>query len=180
LIILILKSRNIEQLLAKSITEYLVPSLSKNDIKNFLENRYNSERYSLYGFIAKNNLKYNICKHINYLLCDIPSLCNVFISYRQYIDYGILYYIIEYNFSLLYIYQISYFQFNIDAKYLYLYIEDWTFIEFDRLNIMIWSDNNGLIMDNYVFSLSEKKYIYYHLYKKCIRPFFRHIYSITY
>jgi hypothetical protein len=175
LILLILKSRNIEKFLAKSITEYLVPTLSKDKIKKFLDNSYSTEIYSLYNFLSKNNLKYRIFPHLNCLLYNMSSFSTVFISYHKYNDNGKIYYNIEYRINLFYIYYIDYFQFNIRNENLYLYIEDWTFIEFDRLNTMIYNDNCGILMDNYVFSSHIKKYIYYQIYKKCIRPFIRNI-----
>lgn len=172
LILLILKSRNIENFLAKSITEYLIPyRLYIDNIKKILHNGYSSEIYSLQRFLAKNNLKYNLFPYINSLLYNMKSISTIFISYCKYLDNGKIYYNIQYNINLFYVYYIDYFQFNISNEDLHLYIEDLTFIQFNKLNIIIWCENYGSLMDNYVFSSSIKKYIYYQLYKKCLRPF---------
>lgn len=175
LILLILRSRNIENFLAKSITEYIVPyRLPIDNVAKILYYGYSSEIYSLHRFLAKNNLKYSIFPYINPLLYNMSSISTVFISYHKYYDNtnNKIYYNIEYNINLFYIYYIEYFQFNLDNENLYLYLNDLTFIEFDTINMMIWNDNSGILMDNYVFSSSIKKYIYYQIYKKCIRPFF--------
>jgi len=177
LILLILKSHNIEIFLAKSITEYLVPTVSKDQFTIFLNNGYNMEIYSLYRFLSKQNLKYRLFPHLNCLLYNVPFFSTVFISYHKYNDNSKICYNIEYHINLFYIYYIDKFQFNINSENLHLYIEDLTFIEFDRLNIMIWSDNFGFLMDDFIFSCPKKKYIYYQIYKKCIRPFIKNVLS---
>lgn len=189
LINLILKNRKIDLSLSKDITIYLRPNLCKSEINEFLDKNTFFEKINLYAFFSKYNLKYKLFNklmsvyNLNILLnqvYDSTPYLNVTISYKRYKkDNDIYLYDICYSVGILSFLEIIYFKFNLYSNNFNSYLEIKNFNNFDKNCILLYNDNIGLLMDDYIFSSPIKKYLYYYIFKKCVLPFVKYIYYIN-
>jgi len=188
LINLILKNKNIDLSISKYITVYLKPIICKYEIHTFLDKNAFFEKINIYDFFSKYNLKYKIFNKListynlnflsNKLYCS--NYLNVTISYRRYKkDNDIYFYDISYSFEILYFLEITYFKFNLYSNNFNSYLKINKFNDFDKSCILLYNNNIGLLMDDYMFSSPIKKYLYYYLFKKCLLPFIKYIYHLS-
>jgi len=190
LINLLLKERNIEKSIANEITQFLKPCIYKYDIDEILNKNLLFEKCNIYNFFAKYNLKYTLF----YKLFDklIPtflsnsilsknngiSLINIEIVYKRYKnDEQVYYYDITYSVIFLYFLEISYFRFNLYSSDFEIYLNFENFKDFDKYFTSLFNNNKGLLMDDYIFSKPIKRYLYYYIFRKCIMPIIKYIFS---
>jgi len=162
----------------KEILLYLIPKIyiKLNLIKNNFFNIYYDYCNCNY-FIAKYNIKHRLLhifnkiylsKDKNYINNNIYTKITIFNNY--YNDIKILdikiYFI---NKFIIFDNLINLFEFKlpIDMNYMFKNIKEYnSFNKFNNLCKLIWENNKGLLMDDYIFSNGIKKIIYNDLFKK--------------
>ena len=161
----------------KEILLYLTPTLNINIhlTKYLLYNKYYDYCNSNY-FITKYNIKHNlfyklnniyISKENDYINKNIYShidICNTYHNNTKIILVKI-YFI---NKFLIFNDIINIFEYNLPVKLLYIIKNIQYYSTFYNIMSVIWEDNNGLLMDDYICSNSIKKIIYYELFNKIV------------